>query len=84
MRQEQHNQDDTHALVMEWLAPLETLDRSFEVEFWQRQSAPLQCCVGDGRVCPSIERVRCASSDCEYDRVPAVFTVDQSNGLNPN
>jgi hypothetical protein len=36
MRQEQHKQGATSALVMERLASLETLDHSVDVEFWQR------------------------------------------------
>lgn len=39
MNQDQNNQDKTTAFVMERLAPLETLDRSFDVEFWQRQDS---------------------------------------------
>ena len=39
MTQDQNNQDQTSALVVERLAPLETLDRSFDVEFWQRQDS---------------------------------------------
>ena len=39
MSQDQNNQDKKTALVMERLSPLETLDRSFDVEFWQRQDS---------------------------------------------
>ena len=39
MKQDQNNQDKTTSLVMERLTSLESLDRSFDVEFWQRQDA---------------------------------------------
>jgi hypothetical protein len=39
MNQDQDSQNKPTALIMERLTPLESLDRSFDVEFWQRQSA---------------------------------------------
>ena len=39
MNQDQNNQDKTTALVTERFSPLESLDPSFDVEFWQRQDS---------------------------------------------
>ena len=39
MKNDRKAKNGTALLVMEKLSPMETLDRSFDIEFWQRQDA---------------------------------------------